>query len=270
MSKKILLPALLALMPAVLFAAGQGDFCIHVTNQFGATDTVAIGEVNTVEIWVANDATLSSLFSALEFQFPEAISWIMDGALPEVGLHNRVVGNHSDGSVWDYTGQILEGEFDGASPDTILLLGVGFSPVFPAGPSELTYTFEFEVPAGQADVPQGFTIALAPKPPTNKSLEYGDAGGAYFPDFCGAPGPESYSTPMHFDIVDIPWLHGDCNRDGLVNITDVVYTVQYIFVQGPDPKPFLAGDSNCDGIVNITDAVFTLLYVNGGPSGDCW
>lgn len=65
---------------------------------------------------------------------------------------------------------------------------------------------------------------------------------------------------------------GDANGDDIVNITDAVYLIQFIFNSGPTPCPYIAADSNCDEIVNITDAVYLIQYIfNGGPApcADC-
>jgi hypothetical protein len=62
---------------------------------------------------------------------------------------------------------------------------------------------------------------------------------------------------------------GDVNADCLVNITDVVYIIQYIFGGGPSPRPYIAGDANCDAIVNITDAVYLVAYIFSGGAPPC-
>lgn len=59
---------------------------------------------------------------------------------------------------------------------------------------------------------------------------------------------------------------GDANADGVANITDAVYLIQYIFGGGPAPVPLSSGDVNCDGVANITDAVYLIQYIfTGGP-----
>lgn len=65
------------------------------------------------------------------------------------------------------------------------------------------------------------------------------------------------------------YLCGDANSDGIANITDVVYMIQYIFSGGPPPDPYLAGDINCDGLVNITDAVYLIQYIFGSGPPPC-
>jgi len=61
---------------------------------------------------------------------------------------------------------------------------------------------------------------------------------------------------------------GDVNADGTVNVNDVVYLINYLFVPGsPAPIPLLAGDANCDGAVNINDVVYLInfLFISGPP-----
>ncbi|MFH2056413.1 MAG: dockerin type I repeat-containing protein, partial [bacterium] len=57
---------------------------------------------------------------------------------------------------------------------------------------------------------------------------------------------------------------GDANGDDVVNITDAVYIIQYVFVPGsPAPRPWsiCSGDANGDCVTNITDAVYIIQYV---------
>jgi bacillopeptidase F len=64
--------------------------------------------------------------------------------------------------------------------------------------------------------------------------------------------------------------HGDANGDGTIDIGDVVFLVDYFFVDGPSPSPLLAGDADCDGVVNIGDAVYLLNYLFiDGPAPPC-
>jgi hypothetical protein len=70
------------------------------------------------------------------------------------------------------------------------------------------------------------------------------------------------------------WLVGDADGDGLVNISDAVYLISYIFGGGDPATPDAvgSGDPNCDGTVNITDAVYLISYIFGGgaaPGATC-
>jgi Dockerin type I domain len=67
-------------------------------------------------------------------------------------------------------------------------------------------------------------------------------------------------------------LCGDANNDGVVNVSDAVWIINYVFVGGGAPQPVLAcGDANTDGTVNVSDAVWIINYVfvGGGPPLDC-
>lgn len=60
---------------------------------------------------------------------------------------------------------------------------------------------------------------------------------------------------------------GDANGDGLVNITDAVFLITYIFNGGPAPDPLESGDCDCDELVNISDAVYLIQYIfSSGPA----
>lgn len=80
----------------------------------------------------------------------------------------------------------------------------------------------------------------------------------------------SYSTgdgPTALGKYPVCFLRqGDPNGDDLINITDAVYLIQYIFNSGPAPVLLTAGDVNDDSLVNITDAVYLVQYIfNSGP-----
>ncbi|HDS01520.1 MAG TPA: hypothetical protein ENO07_05815, partial [candidate division Zixibacteria bacterium] len=62
---------------------------------------------------------------------------------------------------------------------------------------------------------------------------------------------------------------GDVNNDAEVNVSDAVWTANYIFIGGPEPVPFLSGEVNCDGSVNVSDAVWIANYVFTGGNDPC-
>jgi hypothetical protein len=65
-------------------------------------------------------------------------------------------------------------------------------------------------------------------------------------------------------------LCGDANRDGVINVVDVVYLINYVYINGPAPDPLEIGDVDSDGVVDITDAVYLIKYLFlGGPPPGC-
>jgi len=62
------------------------------------------------------------------------------------------------------------------------------------------------------------------------------------------------------------FIRGDANGDGVINVNDVVYLINYLFIGGPAPNPLQAGDANSDGLVNVNDVVYLINYLFiGGP-----
>ncbi len=63
---------------------------------------------------------------------------------------------------------------------------------------------------------------------------------------------------------------GDPNADGIINLGDAIYTLNYLFKGGPNPCPMEAGDANCTGVVDLGDAIYILNYLfKGGPAPVC-
>lgn len=57
---------------------------------------------------------------------------------------------------------------------------------------------------------------------------------------------------------------GDVDGNGIVNISDVVYLVNFIFSAGPPPEPSDIGDADCDGQVNVSDVILLQTYIFTG------
>lgn len=64
---------------------------------------------------------------------------------------------------------------------------------------------------------------------------------------------------------------GDCNGDGIVEIGDVIYLINYLYKEGSAPDPLQAGDCDCDGVVDLGDVVYLINYLfrQGSPPGGC-
>ncbi|TFG89842.1 MAG: hypothetical protein E4H15_08660 [Syntrophobacterales bacterium] len=62
-----------------------------------------------------------------------------------------------------------------------------------------------------------------------------------------------------FSIVS--YIPGDASGNQVVNLTDVIYLLNYLFKGDLPPSPMAAGDVNGDCKVNLTDVVYLLNYL---------
>jgi hypothetical protein len=75
---------------------------------------------------------------------------------------------------------------------------------------------------------------------------------------------------VHVEFGDVKC--GDADGNGIVNISDAVFLISYIFGGGSAPDPYTSGDADCNEIVNISDAVYLIAYIFGGgpvPCAEC-
>jgi hypothetical protein len=64
----------------------------------------------------------------------------------------------------------------------------------------------------------------------------------------------------------VNFRRGNANDDRSVNLSDAVFTLEYLFRGGPEPRCFDAADTNDDGRLNLSDPVFLLdALFRGGP-----
>ncbi len=76
-----------------------------------------------------------------------------------------------------------------------------------------------------------------------------------------------YTASAISDPEPAPFVCGDPNADGDINIGDGVYIINYVFKGGPAPQPLESGDATCDGNVNVGDGVYIVNFIfSGGPA----
>jgi hypothetical protein len=68
----------------------------------------------------------------------------------------------------------------------------------------------------------------------------------------------------------VAFNRGDTNDDGLINLTDGVRLLNFLFLGGPDTTCKETQDVNNDKTINITDgvAVFNFLFLGGNAPAD--
>lgn len=79
-----------------------------------------------------------------------------------------------------------------------------------------------------------------------------------------------FLTGNNYYLSNIILPYGDANYDRQTNVGDATYLINYVFFNGPAPKPIMeSGDANCDGGVNVADAVTIINYVFKDGDAPC-
>jgi hypothetical protein len=78
-----------------------------------------------------------------------------------------------------------------------------------------------------------------------------------------------YAEKVFSFNVAAAYLCGDADGNEIVNISDAVALISFIFGGASAPDPLEAGDADCNQIVNISDAVYLIGYIFGGGAEPC-
>jgi len=65
-------------------------------------------------------------------------------------------------------------------------------------------------------------------------------------------------------VEGIPFIRGDCNQDGMLNISDPLFLLYSMFGGGEIPSCLEAADSNGDCRITIADPIWTLYFLFAG------
>jgi hypothetical protein len=61
---------------------------------------------------------------------------------------------------------------------------------------------------------------------------------------------------------ELPFLRGDANGDGEVDVADAIHTLAFLFAGGPGPVPGAdAGDANDSGDIDVADPISLLAFL---------
>jgi len=89
------------------------------------------------------------------------------------------------------------------------------------------------------------------------------------------PWIELYEPPTFGQSMDMAFVvtggccvkRGDANHDGIIDIADLTYLVNFMFKGGPPPPCQSEIDMNNDGVVDIADLTYLVTYMfKGGPA----
>lgn len=106
---------------------------------------------------------------------------------------------------------------------------------------------------------EGDTLGLVSGTPTLAATFY------FRIDMHDSDTPPNYdSRTFTLKINTSQLVEGDADGNGVVNISDAVFLIAYIFGGGSPPDPMGLGDADCNTLVNISDAVYLIAYIFGG------
>lgn len=210
--------------PAESLRSGLGDVIVQLN---GGDNVAYIGDTNTVEVWVKNDAPLTTI--NLWFEFIIGRNYQFDPSHGSIGYTNP------EGDVQSYLDLHAENaEINNWSPDTLEFGSTDmFPPIFPAHASHtLSYTMQIYIEPNQSELADGLCINCTTNP---AHWYFAEDGIPYRPTFNGYP--HASAPPLCFDIVETttPAICGDVNCDNLCNVSDAVWIINYVFVGGNVP-----------------------------------
>ncbi len=137
---------------------------------------------------------------------------------------------------------------EGGVPDTLDFIGTGgaLDSVLNTGNDWLEYTYDLSA------IPPGKTLSVRFSFTSDYQYSH-DGEGFYIDDVrVGTKAPT--------------WLLGDVTGDGLVDASDIIFLINYLFRAGPPPDPLEKGDVTNDGEVTASDVVYLISYLyRGGP-----
>lgn len=81
----------------------------------------------------------------------------------------------------------------------------------------------------------------------------------------------NFTTSRSFAVSPgaVAYICGDADGSGMVNISDVVNLIGYIFFGGTAPNPIQSGDVDCSGSLTISDVVYLISYIFSGGQAAC-
>ncbi len=196
-----------------------------------------LADFSTVRIYVDSMDTCPAPEDTCWYFFPIRECLVVPGAVIEDWTFFEAHGAHGDTTLPDC--------------DILRLFGLAFLGTFiPPQPSYVTL-FEFGV-----DVP------CVPDSLTNRNVTFDITG------HLSDPFGETVPLRAHPGELTIWWsVPGDASNDSLVDLGDVLFLINYLYKNGPDPCVMEAADPDADCKVDLGDVLYLInfLYREGSP-----
>jgi len=75
-----------------------------------------------------------------------------------------------------------------------------------------------------------------------------------------ATDPGGLSTDVNVEYLVAPFIRGDANSDGQLDMSDIMYILNYIFKDGPAPASMEAADADFNNVNDFLDALYLIQY----------
>jgi len=168
-------------------------------------------------------------------------------------------------------GLIILEMIDGTPPDSFLVSPLGPGENRASGLPIVEDTFFFslflDIGPGEGEILIDSAFVGSAGAWKFSGLTCGLGGAPDRPLFVDKYGSDA-NHPIHITVYQTTC--GDANADGVVDIDDPVFLVNFIFLSGPAPNPLLKADCDCsrgDVPVDIDDVVHLMNYIlRDGPA----
>lgn len=257
---------LAGILSSLCWAPGQA-----VSQQTSEIDTFRVvnvtaspGDTVPVQFYLVNDSCELAAISAYIRIDNSILEWV--GEWDSIGSplfyvkHDTLFRARIPGLFEPYAPLVLATNFWGANDEFGVMVGAGANASIGQGRGSIVQ-FYLRVKEG---VPVGTQTQIRPFNPVDESPGHTDPRRSSYADLSGLLNVYPTLVGGELTVVESV-LCGDANGDALVNISDVVYLIAYIFAGGAAPSPPWTGDVNCDSMVNISDALYLLFSAWGGP-----
>ena len=196
------------------------------------------GETVSVPVWLSNSN--NAWGTTFKLAFDESVLFVEQVEIAQTRIEE-----------WEQVNPVIKpGELFFFAFDNWPLSGGGYQSIAPG--EGVLASVEFRVDENVA--PGTFLpITFETKEDWGHYNAYADTTGTLFVQ------PPTVSGWIFTDVIS-----GDANSDGIVDVADLVYLVNYLYRGDVPPSPVSLGDFNQDGEVNLADLVALINYLYRG------
>lgn len=217
---------------------------------------------------------------ATNFEIPFYIERTCPSPTRIVGISNGIVMAATGDATWMFVecgkdsvvsrwfsmgGLLTSNRIDGIPPDSFLIGAAGF-PGIPTFVERPFFSLFLDIGPGEGAINIDSSFVFPSGHWQWSNLTCGQEGAQNRPLFVDKYGSDA-NHPIHITVYKP--LCGDANLDGLIDVDDPVFLLNYIFSSGPAPNPLLRSDCECSGgdiPVDIDDVVHLTNYIfRDGP-----